>query len=226
MISEIEKAATDYTNSKPLVIIGEAGAGKSALMARISLVREPSLSYLCFYVLIFCFFYNYFCFLLFSLQSLIIPKQTLANSYTHVYPHFVGASPESTSIRFLLWRLCSELKRTHFLSLDIPEDYEELVDTFDNIHFCIFVFLYFYPSRYTSYFLVLFSFLFCIVLYCFVLFCIVLYCIVLYCFVLFCFVLFCFVLFCFVLFCFVLFCFVLFCFVLFCFVLFCFVLFD
>lgn len=55
-----------------------------------------------------------------------------ANSHPGVLvvPHFVGASPASTSLRSLLQRLCSILKREFNLPEEVPADTNSLITTF------------------------------------------------------------------------------------------------
>ena len=44
-----------------------------------------------------------------------------------VLSHFIGAAPDSTNIASILTRFCHEMKRRFGVSLDVPEDYADLV---------------------------------------------------------------------------------------------------
>ena len=48
-------------------------------------------------------------------------------SHDLVITHFIGAAPDSTNVASLLNRLCHEMKRRFNLSMEVPEDYPELV---------------------------------------------------------------------------------------------------
>ena len=49
---------------------------------------------------------------------------------TLVIPHFVGASPDSTGLRKMLFRFCSVLKSEFGFDDDVPPDTNSLVNTF------------------------------------------------------------------------------------------------
>jgi WD40 repeat protein len=80
-----------------MVVTGEPGCGKSALMARFT--KEIMHSHLDWLIL----------------------------------PHFVGASPSSTSLRLTLRRFCTHLNRALGATEEIPEDFKELVYMFPQL---------------------------------------------------------------------------------------------
>jgi hypothetical protein len=82
----------------PCLVTGHSGSGKSAALAK-------------------------FC------QSLAAPHPHLrvsASPSLILIPHFVGASPRSTSVREMLMRLCTELKQALSLGEEIKQDMREL----------------------------------------------------------------------------------------------------
>ena len=86
---------------KILAVYGEPGSGKSALLAQ-------------------------FCRKLAAAPDSAAP----ATTSTFVIPHFVGASPESTSLASMLARLCGELCGRFGLKNEIPSDVNKLRDLF------------------------------------------------------------------------------------------------
>jgi len=85
-----EYAESFGQESKPLVVVGTPGCGKSSLMGHFVKLYQQY------------------------------------NSHVFVLMHFVGGSPDSTDARFMLWRLCSELKRHFRIKKEVPTEYSEL----------------------------------------------------------------------------------------------------
>jgi hypothetical protein len=67
-------------------------------------------------------------------KSAAMARFVTAYSNTHrdalVIPHFVGASPASTSLRQMLFRFCSILKNAFGFDKDVPPDTNSLITTF------------------------------------------------------------------------------------------------
>ena len=92
----------DDSDSRMMVIIGDPGCGKSALLARFT-------------------------------EDVINSEFISQHHDWLIFPHFVGASPSSTSIRFILRRLCIQLSRTLGVKDEVPEDYKELAQLFPEL---------------------------------------------------------------------------------------------
>ncbi len=86
----------------PCLVYGPPGSGKSAAMALVAQSLTTSCDDL---------------------------QRTKADSIALVIPHFVGASPASTSLRSLLYRFCSILKREFDLYGDVPAEINKLIVT-------------------------------------------------------------------------------------------------
>ncbi|MGV8118262.1 MAG: DUF4062 domain-containing protein [Candidatus Xenobiia bacterium LiM19] len=92
---EIHRRLLDYADGNsnhPLIVTGQSGSGKSAILAR-----------LC---------------------------RTISDPGALTVPHFVGASPGSTSIRQSLRRFCLILREAFGFSSEIPQDMTSLTMTF------------------------------------------------------------------------------------------------
>jgi len=68
-----------------------------------------------------------------ALVAKFIEEYTEKNPRAYVISHFVGASPGSTDIRRILWRVSSELVKRFKLDTVIPEDYKEMRQAFISI---------------------------------------------------------------------------------------------
>jgi len=81
-----------------------------------------------------------------SIQPIIIHgnpgygKSALTSRFARLYSeqrpgafiltHFIGCSPNSSNIRYMLWRICSELKNEYQINENVPETYKELKQVF------------------------------------------------------------------------------------------------
>ena len=102
----IQDQLFEYLNgqdTKPLLVTGPSGSGKSAVLARLvqSITQLPAQS---------------------KIKNLKC-KMVLVS-------HFVGASPSSTNIRHTVRRFCQELQAAFRIDGEIPEEYPKLVSTF------------------------------------------------------------------------------------------------
>jgi WD40 repeat protein len=97
LLADMHAFVEKDSDQSTLVITGEPGCGKSALMARFT--EEVSKNHP---------------------DWLIIP-------------HFVGASPSSTSMRSTLRRFCTHLNRALGVTEEAPEDYKELAQLFPQL---------------------------------------------------------------------------------------------
>lgn len=108
------KQLFDYVASDSqqiLAVYGEPGSGKSALLAhfyRLLTDKEYTKEYIKEYN----------------------PQSEIRNPELFVIPHFVGASPESSSLIRLLTRMCEELKRKYEISDEIPFEANKLHEAF------------------------------------------------------------------------------------------------
>ncbi|MBI3362078.1 MAG: NACHT domain-containing protein, partial [Chloroflexi bacterium] len=100
-LSEIQEQLLEHVageETKPLLVTGASGSGKSAILAR--------------------------------LAEALTDTRSATGERQIVIPHFVGASPGSTSIRLTLRRLCLALQKAFALEGEVPEGVNELVKTF------------------------------------------------------------------------------------------------
>ncbi|XP_077996822.1 telomerase protein component 1-like [Glandiceps talaboti] len=67
-----------------------------------------------------------------ALTKKCMEKKSLSDSQ-HVIPHFIGAVPGSTNIVAMLKRLCHELQRRFGLSVEIPNDFKNLMSQLPEI---------------------------------------------------------------------------------------------
>jgi WD40 repeat protein len=95
------KSYLDDPNSKPMIVYGDSGSGKSALMAKAVEDLNPN-------------FYQ---------------KEELYDD--GVIVRFIGATPESSDIRSLVESLCQEITKTYDADASsIPSEYNELINDF------------------------------------------------------------------------------------------------
>jgi hypothetical protein len=55
------------------------------------------------------------------------------NPHIFIVSHFVGSAPGSTDIRHTLQRICHEICKRFKLEVDIPDDYNELCQSFVSV---------------------------------------------------------------------------------------------
>ncbi len=97
LLAQMHAFVEKDSDPRTLVITGQSGCGRSALMARFT--EEVSKDHPDWLIL----------------------------------PHFVGASPSSTSLRSMLRRFCTHLNRALGVAEEVPEDYKELAQLFPEL---------------------------------------------------------------------------------------------